>query len=71
MHLRLLSVSKGRLAAPPDQSAPRAKSAISCGVAVSKPTTSSMPASFGSAIVKPFEIMPTTTSWASMPDAWR
>jgi len=32
------------------QSAPRAKSGTSCGVAVSKPTTSSLPGSFGSAI---------------------
>ena len=40
---------------------------ITPGVAVSNPTTSSMPPSFGSAIVKPFEIMPTTTSLAAMP----
>jgi hypothetical protein len=44
---------------------------MSCGVAVSKPTTSSIPGSAGSAIEKPFETMPTTTSRASMPDAWR
>ena len=71
VHLRLLSVVEGRLAAPSSQRAPRAKSEISCGVAVSKPTTSSIPGSFGSAIEKPFETMPTTTSRASMPDAWR
>ncbi len=46
---------RGALAAHPSQRAPRAKSAMSCGVAVSKPTTSSMPGSFGSAMVKPFE----------------
>jgi hypothetical protein len=53
------------------QRAPRAKSEISCAVAVSKPTTSSIPGSAGSAIEKPFETMPTTTSRASMPDARR
>ena len=53
------------------QSAPRANSEISCGVAVSKPTTSSMPGSFGSAIENPFETSPTTTSRAGMPDARR
>jgi hypothetical protein len=37
------------------QSVPRANSAISCGVAVSKPTTSSMPQPVGSAIETPFE----------------
>jgi hypothetical protein len=36
--------------APSFQTAPRAKSEISCGVAVSKPTTSSMPGSAGSAM---------------------
>jgi hypothetical protein len=50
---------------------PRAKSEISCGVAVSKPTTSSIPGSAGSAIEKPFETMPTTTSRASLPDRSR
>jgi hypothetical protein len=35
---------------------------MSCGVAVSKPTTSSIPGSAGSAIEKPFETMPTTTA---------
>ena len=43
------------------------KSLISLGVAVSNPTTSSMPASFGSAIVNPFEAIATTTSYAAMP----
>ena len=71
MHLRLLSVSKGAGGALPFQRAPRAKSEMSCGVAVSKPTTSSIPGSFGSAIEKPFETRPTTTSRASMPDASR
>jgi hypothetical protein len=71
MHLRLLSVSKGAPRRPRFQRAPRAKSEMSCGVAVSKPTTSSIPGSFGSAIEKPFETMPTTTSRASMPEAWR
>lgn len=61
----------GRSRRPPSQRAPRAKSEISCGVAVSKPTTSSIPGSAGSAIEKPFETMPTTTSRASMPEAWR
>ena len=41
---RLLSCVEGRLAAPLiSQRAPRAKSEMSCGVAVSKPTTSSIP----------------------------
>src|SRR5256885_3051229 len=71
MHLRLLSVSKGARGALRCQRAPRAKSEISCGVAVPKPTTSSIPGSEGSAIEKPFETMPTTTSRASMPEAWR
>jgi hypothetical protein len=71
MHLRLLSGSKGARGAPLCQRAPRAKSEMSCGVAVSKPTTSSIPGSFGSAIEKPFATMPTTTSCASMPEAWR
>lgn len=44
-----------------------AKSLISAGVAVSKPTTSRQPASLGSAIVKPVEVMATTTSFAGMP----
>ena len=71
MHLRLLSVSKGARGALRCQRAPWAKSEMSCGVAVSKPTTSSIPRSDGSAIEKPFETMPTTTSRASMPEAWR
>jgi hypothetical protein len=49
----------------------RTTSAITCGVAVSKPTTSSMPASSGSAMVKPVEVMPTTINFAGMPVAWR
>jgi hypothetical protein len=66
------SLSRRALATPSAvQRAPRAKSEMSCGVAVSKPTTSSIPRSFGSAIEKPFETMPTTTSRASIPDAWR
>ena len=32
---------------------------------VSKPTTSNMPRSFGSARVKPLEVMPTMTAFAS------
>jgi hypothetical protein len=68
MHLPLLSV-EGAPVAPSFQRALRAKSEMSCGVAVSKPTTSSIPESAGSAIEKPFETMPTTTSRASMPDA--
>src|SRR5436190_6085805 len=48
-----------------------AKSAITDGVAVSKPTTSSMPASFGSAIVNPFDAIPITTSFAPIPIFWR
>ena len=71
VHLGSPLCRDGRRAAPPVQRAPRAKSEISCGVAVSKPTTSSIPGSAGSAIEKPFETMPTTTSRASMPDARR
>src|SRR6478752_3460002 len=70
MHLDS-SLSRRALAAPPGQRAPRAKSEMSCGVAVSKPTTSSISGSAGSAIEKPFETMPTTTSRASIPEAWR
>ena len=51
--------------------APRANSEISCGVAVSKPTTSSIPGSFGSAIEKPFETIPTTTRRAGIREARR
>jgi len=43
------------------------KSAMMLGAAVSKPTTSSIPASFGSAIVNSDDTMPTTTSFAPMP----
>ncbi len=41
------------------------------GAAVSKPTMPSIPASLGSAIVKPFDTMPITMSLASMPMAER
>ena len=71
VHLVLLSLCAGRARRPRAQRAPRAKSEMSCGVAVSKPTTSSIPGSAGSAIEKPFDSRPTTTSRASMPDAWR
>ena len=50
VHSSLLSLCEGRLTAPSTQRAPEAKSEMSCGVAVSKPTTSSIPASLGSAI---------------------
>jgi len=53
------------------QTLPRAKSAMTAGAALSKPTTSSMPASWGSAIEKPLDTMPTTTSLAAMPDSRR
>jgi hypothetical protein len=49
---------------------PLANCAMSRGVAVSKPTTSSIPGS-ADPIEKPFETMPTTTRRASMPDARR
>ena len=42
----------------------RTKSEMTAGMLVSKPTTSSMPPSFGSARVKPLEVMPTTTALA-------
>ena len=71
VHLVSSRCHEGRPWRPPSQRAPRAKSEMSCGVAVSKPTTSSIPGSAGSAIEKPFETKPTTTSRASMPDAWR
>jgi hypothetical protein len=45
----------------------RAKSAITAGAAASKPTTSSVPASFGSAMVNSVAVRPTTTSLAAMP----
>ena len=44
-----------------------AKSAMICGTAVSNPTTSNIPPSFGSAMLKPFETMPTTISLAGIP----
>ena len=46
---------------------PATKSDISCGTAVSKPTTSSMPASSGSAMLKPLLVIPTTIILAGMP----
>src|SRR5262245_30099055 len=51
--------------APPATVPSVAKSAMRVGAAVSKPTTSSMPASFGSAMVKLLATMPATTSFAS------
>ena len=47
------------------------KEEMTCGVAVSNPTTSNIPESFGSAIVKSLATMPTTTSLASIPMFWR
>ena len=44
-----------------------AKSASSCGTAVSNPTTSSIPASSGSAMLNSFDTIPTTTSFAAIP----
>ena len=41
--------------------------AITAGAAVSNPTTSSIPASSGSAMLNPFDTRPTTTSLAAMP----
>jgi hypothetical protein len=70
MHLAS-SLNRRGARRPRSQRAPAAKSEISCGVAVSKPTTSSIPGSAGSAIEKLFETMPTTTSRAGMPDACR
>src|SRR5581483_6543365 len=49
----------------------RTKSAMTAGADVSKPTTSSMPRSFGSARVKPLEVMPTTTAFASPTNSFR
>ena len=40
---------------------------MTAGAEASKPTTSSMPASEGSAIVNPVAVMPTTISLAGMP----
>ena len=45
----------------------RMKSAMTVGAAVSKPTTSIMPASSGSAMLNPLDTMPTTISLAAMP----
>lgn len=49
----------------------RANSDIICGTDVSKPTTSSIPPSFGSAMVKLFATIPTTISLALIPDFCR
>jgi hypothetical protein len=49
----------------------RAKSAMTGGVDASKPTTSSIPASLGSAMLKPVDVIPTTTSLAGTPRASR
>ena len=48
-----------------------AKSAMIDGVAVSNPTTSSMPASSGSAMLNSFDTIPITTSFAPIPIFWR
>jgi hypothetical protein len=56
------------LSGTPDQF--RMKSAISAGASASKPTTSSIPASFGSAMVNPVDVIPITISFAWMP-VWR
>ena len=52
---------------PQSRLAQLAKSAMICGTAVSNPTTSNIPPSFGSAMLKPFETMPTTISLAGIP----
>ena len=52
-------------------SLPATKSAMTPGTAVSMPTTSSIPASSGLAIVNSVEVMPTTTSFAAIPDLRR
>ena len=44
-----------------------AKSAMTCGAEASKPTTSSIPASSGSAMVNSLEVMATTAILAGMP----
>ena len=49
----------------------RMKSAMTAGAVASKPTTSNMPRSFGSARVKPLEVMPTTTAFASPTNSLR
>ena len=38
---------------------------MTAGTVVSRPTTSSMPQSFGSASVKPLEVMPTTNAFGT------
>ena len=53
------------------QTSPREKSEISVGTAASKPATSSMPASSGSAIETRLAVMPTTASRASGLTSWR
>ena len=49
----------------------RAKSAMTDGADASKPTMSTMPASPGSAMLNPDDVIPTTTSLAGMPRASR
>jgi hypothetical protein len=49
---------------------PAAKLEMMLGAFESKPTTSSILTSFGSAIDKPLEVMPPTTSRAAMPICW-
>ena len=61
------TASPSALCPPPSTYWPLTNSAIACGVAVSKPTTSSMPASLGSAMLNPFDAIPTTISLAAMP----
>lgn len=50
---------------------PEMKSLISLGVAVSNPARLSVLRSFGSAIVRQFDVIPTTMSLASIPVAAR
>jgi hypothetical protein len=52
---------------PPAHAYVLAKSAMTAGAAESKPTTSIVPPSFGSASVNPFEDIPTTISLAGIP----
>ena len=60
--------SEGRPRGRPSSSQrPAAKPETTSGVAVSNPTMSSIPGSLGSAIVKPFETIPTTTRRAGIP----
>src|SRR3990167_666146 len=47
------------------------KSLMSCGTAVSNPTTSMLPASFGSAILNSLATIPTTISLAPIPVSLR